>query len=393
MSPSRPRILLITRNLPPLVGGMERLNWHIADELSRRSDVHVIGPSESEALRPPGVQFTGVPLRPLWRFLQASASQAIRVSRSWKPNIVLAGSGLTAPATWLAAQAASALSCVYLHGLDAAVQHPIYRAIWHPAIRRMHTVIANSQPTAEMAEALGVNTRQIQIVHPGVQIPLAPQPASALHAFRHQHNLGNARILLSIGRLTSRKGLREFVAHSLPAIVRNAPDTILLVIGDAPTDSLHASVQSRESIQAEAEAAGIGQHLRFLSVVTDPDVLACAYECSTLHVFPVRKLPGDPEGFGMVAIEAAAHGVPTVAFATGGIVDAVAPGQSGHLVPAGDYAAFTKAVLNVLSDEQNAWLENACAFSQRFAWPKFGEKLYTSLQTEHLAPHTGIARP
>lgn len=27
------RILLITRNLPPLVGGMERRNWYMADEL------------------------------------------------------------------------------------------------------------------------------------------------------------------------------------------------------------------------------------------------------------------------------------------------------------------------------------------------------------------------
>ena len=27
------RVLIITRNLPPLVGGMERLNWHMADEL------------------------------------------------------------------------------------------------------------------------------------------------------------------------------------------------------------------------------------------------------------------------------------------------------------------------------------------------------------------------
>ena len=27
---TQPRILHITRNLPPLVGGMERLNWHIA---------------------------------------------------------------------------------------------------------------------------------------------------------------------------------------------------------------------------------------------------------------------------------------------------------------------------------------------------------------------------
>lgn len=45
-----------------------------------------------------------------------------------------------------------------------------------------------------------------------------------------------------------------------------------------------------------------------------------------------------PENFGMVAIEAAAHGLPTVAFATGGIVDAVKDGVSGYLVESNNYA-------------------------------------------------------
>ena len=36
-----------------------------------------------------------------------------------------------------------------------------------------------------------------------------------------------------------------------------------------------------------------------------------------IHIFPVCHISDDPEGFGMVAIEAAAHGAPTVAFATG----------------------------------------------------------------------------
>lgn len=29
---THPRILHITRNLPPLMGGMEQLNWHLADD-------------------------------------------------------------------------------------------------------------------------------------------------------------------------------------------------------------------------------------------------------------------------------------------------------------------------------------------------------------------------
>ena len=49
---ARPRVLHVTRNLPPLVGGMERLNWHIADELSRHADVRVVGPQGAAARKP-----------------------------------------------------------------------------------------------------------------------------------------------------------------------------------------------------------------------------------------------------------------------------------------------------------------------------------------------------
>lgn len=372
---SQLRVLHITRNLPPLVGGMERLNWHIADELSRYAQVELIGPSGAAAQRPPAVPVTEVGLRPLPRFLLASAWQAVKVAKRFKPHVVLAGSGLTAPAAWLVARASGARSYAYLHGLDAAVQQPVYRALWHPAIRRMDGVIANSQPTAELARNLGVLAEKIRIVHPGVTLPSAPQSAAALRDFRQRHQLGSRRLLLSVGRLTTRKGLREFVQNALPTIVKAEPDTLLVIVGDTPAHSLHASVQTRESIQAVADAAGIGQHLRFLGVITDQQELVCAYESASLHIFPVRQLPGDPEGFGMVAIEAAAHGLPTVAFATGGIVDAVAEGQSGLLVAPGDYPALAQAVLQVLSDDPNAWPTRTSAFAAQFAWPVMGQKL------------------
>lgn len=374
------RILLITRNLPPLVGGMERLNWHMADELSRNAEVHVIGPAGSAELKPEHVTLTEVPLRPLWKFLLASAWRALVTAQTFKPDIVLAGSGLTAPAAWLAARTSGARAHVYMHGLDAAVQHPVYRALWHPAIGHMDGVIANSRPTAELARSLGVDAKKICIVHPGVTLPAGPKSSTVLQAFRQRHQLGNKRLLLSVGRLTTRKGLREFVQHALPAIVLAAPDTLLVIIGEVPTDSLLAGVQTRASIQAVAEAVGIGQHLRFLGVITDPQELACAYESAALHIFPVRQLPGDPEGFGMVAIEAAAHGLPTVAFATGGIVDAVAPGQSGHLVAPGDYRALAQVALQVLPDGPGVWRSRASAFAAQFDWSLMGQKLGAVLQ-------------
>lgn len=376
---ARPRVLHVTRNLPPLVGGMERLNWHIADELSRHADVRVVGPQGAAARKPAAVEVEEVPLRPLWRFLLGSAWTTLLAARRQRPDLVLAGSGLTAPTAWLAARACGARAAVYVHGLDVAVRHTVYRALWHPVLRRMDVVVANSRPTAALVRELGVAEERLRIVHPGVTLASAPQPQEALQSFRERHGLGDARLLLSIGRLTERKGLREFVREALPGIVREAPDVILAVVGDAPTDSLLAGVQSRDSIRAMADAAGIGQHVRFLGVITDPEALACAYECAALHVFPVREIPGDPEGFGMVAIEAAAHGLPTVAFGTGGIVDAVAEGRSGRLVAPGDYGGLRDAALGVMREGEGAWRSNAQAFARDFAWPRFGAFLCSGL--------------
>ena len=44
MSTSHP-ILLVTRNFPPLLGGMERLNQHLLRELEREYEVHLVGPN------------------------------------------------------------------------------------------------------------------------------------------------------------------------------------------------------------------------------------------------------------------------------------------------------------------------------------------------------------
>ncbi len=82
----------------------------------------------------------------------------------------------------------------------------------------------------------------------------------------------------------------------------------------------------------------------------------------------------------MVAIEAAAHGLPTVAFATGGIVDAVAEGQSGHLVAPGDYAALAQAAVRMLADSPYAWQTRASTFAVQFAWQAMGHKLWDILQ-------------
>ena len=373
------KIIVITRNLPPLVGGMERLNWHILDELSEHFDVHVICPEASTQHIPAGVKSTGIRLKPLWHFLIVVSWKSVQLARKMRPNFILAGSGLTAPMALITARMAGAHAIAYVHGLDVAVKHPLYKLLWLPAICKLDKVIANSTHTVEQLRKIGVDSSRIGIVNPGVSIPDLPQ-ADTENSFRKKFNLIDGPILLSVGRLTTRKGLLEFVKYSFPIILEEQPRAILVVIGDAPTDSLYASVQTQAEIQKEADAKGIGGNIFFLGKITDMDTLSSAYLSAAVHVFPVREIPGDPEGFGMVAIEAAAHGIPTVAFATGGIVDAVSEGESGSLVESDDYQKFAKITLQVL--ESGKSLQQSCIdFSKQFSWLNFGKKIIDQLNT------------
>jgi len=375
----RPRILHITRNLPPLVGGMERLNWHIADELSKQAEVKVIGPKGSHALKPENVGLTESPLKPLPLFLLVTALKAFWLALRWRPEVILAGSGLTAPIAWLASKLCRARSAVYLHGFDITAPSQIYQNLWATSFKKLDHVIVNSTPTRQLALNAGVAENRISVIHPGVTLPERPQPAEAIATFKQRHGLEGKKILLSVGRLTTRKGLREFVELALPTIVQQEPDCVLVIVGEAPRNSLGAGIQSRESIEEAARARRIQDRLKFLGVITDSIALATVYEAADVHVFPVRHIPDDPEGFGMVAIEAAAHGLPTVAFAVGGIPDAIAEGQSGRLVVSGNYASLCEDIVQVLAVDRRVWQSNAYAFAKSFAWPVFGEKLRAAL--------------
>ena len=386
-------MLLVTRNLPPLRGGMERLNLHMARALAEWSDLTVIGPTGCGQFLPVRCEVIEVPVRPLSAFLLRSLWAAWR--RSGRPmDIALAGSGLTAISVKLVAWRAGARSVAYVHGLDLLVPHRLYRAVWLPCLRRVDQALAN---TADIAARCGVAGGRIRVIHPGVTLPGAEDdPADT---FRKQHQLGQRPLLLSVGRLTARKGLAQFIRHALPAIKQRHPEVVLVVIGDDAPDALTgAGTGGRAALQALAAELGLSANLRLLGPCDD-ETLTQAYFAADVHVFPVRDMPGDVEGFGMVAIEAAAHGLPTVAFAVGGVPDAVSPGRSGHLVQPGDYAGFAQRTSHLLAVGRDAPLRaSAREFAQAFRWQCFGERLRAALvetvdpaATEDATPRRGHA--
>jgi phosphatidylinositol alpha-1,6-mannosyltransferase len=265
------RVLAVTRNLPPLIGGMERLNWHMAAELSRSADVRIIAPQGSAAWAPAGTRTREVPLWPLAKFLLAAQWRAWCEARQGRPDIVLAGCGLTAVAAWFAARFTGSRVAAYVHGLDLVVRHPFYRALWLPVLRRMDRVTANSMSTAQLARDVGVAPERLAIVPSGVDIP-EPDP-SARARFRQRWNLApDAPVLLSVGRLSARKGLGEFVRVLRPGAALLLILLFLYPIHDAPYDDQR---YTRHGL--ERALAGVGFEIVALSQCSH------ALETAALH--------------------------------------------------------------------------------------------------------------
>ncbi len=380
--PRRPRLLLVTRNLPPLRGGMERLNAQLAVEMSLVYDVTVLAPKGSHQLGE-GVTLRTSPMGGLAGFLLWAMFTSILEAVTRRPAWVLGGSGLVAPVVWIAARLSRARAALYVHGLDLVVDNAVYRAGWLPFVRRADRIIANSRNTAALAVAVGVPASHTIIVNPGTSLPEATVSPKVAAAFREKHGFVGSKILLSVGRLTARKGLANFIDHVLPGIVQTHSPAILVVIGDDAQDALAGGDTSQRS-QARAAAIrrGLDDCVHFLGPVNEDELLA-AYAASDVHVFPIRDVRGDVEGFGMVAIEAAANGLPTVATAVGGVTDAVAENVSGHLVPCDDNVAFIRAVSAVLDKGRGAFETKARTFALGFAWDRFGKGVRSALEDVH----------
>lgn len=378
MSESRRSIILITRNLPPLIGGMERLNLRLLIALQKEAVVSVVGPEACASSLPRDTLLRGVPLRPLTLFILLASLRAAIATIREQPSWLVAGSGLVAPLAVALARLSGGRSAVYVHGLDLVVAHWLYRLLWIPCIRRANVVIANSANTAKLAISAGVPEDRVCVVNPGTDLPRLESKGA--QRFRERHRLGSRPILLSVGRLTARKGIRDFVSRSFSAVLKEHPEAVLVVIGDDPRDALFASAGSgRDCVTAAAFEVGVQSSLLFLSACSDHE-LDEAYAAANVHLFPILRLAHDVEGFGMVAVEAAARGLPTVAFACGGVADAIVPGTTGELVDPGDYEALARATGRWLVLSRNEEARVICAqAARRWSWERFSAEILFTL--------------
>ena len=92
-------------------------------------------------------------------------------------------------------------------------------------------------------------------------------------------------------------------------------------------------------------------------------ILASYYRAADVVIVPSRS-----ESFGLVALEAAACGVPVVASAVGGLLDVVVDGVTGVLVPGREPADYGAALAGVLDDPVGAAAMGAAAAEEARAY-------------------------
>jgi phosphatidylinositol alpha-1,6-mannosyltransferase len=108
------------------------------------------------------------------------------------------------------------------------------------------------------------------------------------------------------------------------------------------------------------------------------EMLAAAYRAADIFVMPNVAVRGDMEGFGLVALEAAASGLPVVASDLEGITAAVHHERNGLLVPPGSADAYTSTLTGLLSlpKEQRRHLgESFSEYTlQTYGWDRAAER-------------------
>ncbi|NYT46301.1 glycosyltransferase [Alcaligenaceae bacterium] len=149
------------------------------------------------------------------------------------------------------------------------------------------------------------------------------------------------RLVLHVARLVEKKGT-EYLIRAFGSIAERVSDATLVIIGDGPL---------RPSLEALASTLGLGQRIRFMGAQAHAEVIAMMRQTAVLALPSVTAKSGDAEGLGMVLLEAAAHGVPMVATAHGGIPEVVREGTTGFLVPERDIDLLAERIQRLLDND------------------------------------------
>lgn len=378
----RLRIGVIAPELFDRPGGMPEYARQLAAALADRDDVVVYVP-RGERFAGEAWHCEAVLERDLRTDLERLARECVDVWFACNAALVALSPSLRAPLV------------TYLNGNDVLNPWLTFERAWHqrleqtpllwrlaPALRRdavrrdvrrglrhAASLVANSRSTAELVER----------VHPGFADKVRVIPPGVAEEFFQDRpeppNDGPLR-LLTVARLESwsaRKNV-DGVLHAL----RQLPADLRVhytVVGDG---------DDRRRLEELADELQLQDRVSFVGAVPRDELLAC-YRDSDLFIMASRARPNDVEGFGIVYLEAAAAGVPSLCSRAGGATDAVHDGESGILLDGAEPADIANGILRFVRERHRFDSGRVRSFAEQFRWPQVGRRVREALADVHAA--------
>ncbi len=346
MTAAGPRVLLLTPDYPPVRGGIQYLLGGIVRHATRvRFRVVTFGDRAEVVDDERGVRTRRVPTRgPRPAAIGRLNAAGLAEIRAWRPDVVVSGHIVTAPAARL-----GGIPFVQYLYADEMAQRPRLAAF---AVRNAAANIVLGRYGTELARRAGAPPARIHAIPPGLDLPAAPSTAP------HER----APLIVNVARLEERYKGFEVLVRALPLIRSRVLGATMTLVGDG---------RLRPALESLAHANGCGDALTCVGGVGDAerDALLAA---ATVFAMPSRvPRGGGGEGFGIVYLEAGAHGTPVVAGNVGGARDAVVDGETGLLVAPEDHVAVAEAICGLLLDRDGATRLGAGGRkeAERCAWP------------------------
>lgn len=137
-----------------------------------------------------------------------------------------------------------------------------------------------------------------------------------------------------VGRLREEKG-QAVIIRAMPMVLKTAPNARLLIVGDGP---------DKENLQSMAAVLGVQDYICWTGE-KDPSAVIPYYSIMDVAVAPSRF-----EGFGLVAAEAMAAGLPLVASNIDGLNEVVEHEKTGCLIPVGDSESLAARIITLISN-------------------------------------------
>ena len=356
--------LIVTRNFPPDVGGIQSLMGGLSENLLNHGPVEVFADEfkNSESFDANSQmkinRIKGIKLFKKYRkanlinsFLNNNNVRAI-IFDHWKSLELIDLNTLRKTKTF----------CL-IHGKE--INHNINSSINKRIIKSLKKsdfVIANSNFTKELGIKIGIESSKINIIFPGIEKPKIINE-EYIDAAKNIY-LNSFPKIITVARLDKRKG-HDKILMLIKNLKVKFPQIKYVCVGFGDEE---------KNLQKLANELSINKDVVFLKDVSKNLKLALIKKAD-LFLMPSRIEKKSVEGFGISFMEAASYGVGSIGGKDGGSSDAIIHNKTGLICDGSDLNSIYKSVIQFFEKENNInFGKEASNFSEKFYWEKIVKK-------------------